>query len=180
MDDAEKECISKLYPDKPNIYGPYTRKDNQRKMLVLCNADKKECITPLLARVRLEVKLGRRLVGDETVDHHDEDKTNDDPRNLELLSRSDNARKSSMGNQFSLGREVPMEQRNLGQSNGKAKLTDDQVLDFRKRYAKGLISKIDIQSETGLAEKTVRNFLFGDSYPHVSDAVVRSRRGRLK
>ena len=180
MDKSEKDSLLKLYPDKPVVYGPYVRKDNQRKMLVLCDIDKKNCITPLLARVRLEIKLGRRLTGDETVDHHDEDRTNDDPDNLRLLPKGENSRKSLIGNTYALGREVPIEERLYGQVNGMAKLTDDQVLDFRRRYSSGKVSKRQIQDEAGMSEKSVRSLLYGDTYSHLPSAVNRPKCGRPK
>lgn len=180
MDKSEKDSILELYPDKPVVYGPYVRSDNQRKMLVLCDVDKKNCITPLLARVRLEIKLGRRLVGDETVDHHDEDRTNDDPDNLRLLPKGENSRKSLTGNTYSLGRAVPVEERRYGQSNKMAKLSDDQVLDFRRRYSSGEVTKQQIQEETGMVEKSVRSLLYGDTYSHLPCTVNRPKSGRPK
>ena len=41
----------------------------------------------------MEIKLGKRLSYDETVDHIDEDPTNDSIENLQVLSRSGNAKK---------------------------------------------------------------------------------------
>lgn len=46
--------------------------------------------TVSLARYKMSVSLGRRLMKDEQVDHIDEDKTNDVISNLQILSRADN------------------------------------------------------------------------------------------
>lgn len=43
-------------------------------------------------RVVMERKLGRPLRDDEIVHHVDEDKSNNDPENLEVMSQSDHAR----------------------------------------------------------------------------------------
>ena len=43
-------------------------------------------------RVVMERKLGRHLRDDEIVHHADEDKSNNDPENLEVMSQSDHAR----------------------------------------------------------------------------------------
>ena len=43
-------------------------------------------------RVVMERKLGRHLRDDEIVHHVDEDKSNNDPENLEVMSQSDHAR----------------------------------------------------------------------------------------
>jgi len=81
--------ISHLYPECERLYGPYTRKD-KRKFYTLYDGINRRAI--LVARLLLELKLGRRLIHPETVDHRDEDKTNDDPDNLRILSNSDNSR----------------------------------------------------------------------------------------
>lgn len=47
-----------------------------------------------LAKYNLSVHLGRLLGDDETVDHKDEDKANDDPSNLKILTLAQNSAKS--------------------------------------------------------------------------------------
>lgn len=76
------------------LYGPYTRKQDGRKIIVICGKDKRT--TKLLAKVKLEVKLGRLLSKYETVDHKDGNSTNDKFKNLELLSKSDNSKKAAL------------------------------------------------------------------------------------
>ena len=44
----------------------------------------------------MEMKLGRRLLNDEHVDHHDGNKLNDDISNLRLMSVVDNAKKDAV------------------------------------------------------------------------------------
>ncbi len=87
-----KQKLLELYPNYYKVYGPYTRKDN-RKHLILYdeNQNKRTLSWP---KALIEIKLGRLLIGNETVDHDDEDKTNDDYNNLKILTRADNARKS--------------------------------------------------------------------------------------
>lgn len=74
------------------VYGPYTRKDN-RKIILIYNDDGSRR-TKSYPKYLLEQKLGRELVGDETCDHTDEDFTNDDLSNLQVLSLAENAAKS--------------------------------------------------------------------------------------
>ena len=88
-----KNKILYLYGRKTKIYGPYVRKIDGRKIIVLVTV--KKHITKLYAKVKLEVKLKRILSYKETVDHIDENSHNDKFSNLQLLSRSENARKSS-------------------------------------------------------------------------------------
>lgn len=52
--------------------------------------------TTLYSKYLMEKKLGRELVGDETVDHINNDKTDDRIENLQILSRSENSKKSAV------------------------------------------------------------------------------------
>lgn len=89
------------------------------------------------ARILLELKLGRVLDLNETVDHIDFDVGNNSIENLQLLSRSENASKgasdetksriSSLNSSRMAGNSL-----GLGQKNGMAKLTDLQVLEIKK------------------------------------------------
>lgn len=87
-----KKSVLKLYPECIDLIGPYNRKDGRvtftlRRKNSLGNSN----ITR--ARLLLEIKLDRRLIGNETCDHIDNDCTNDDPDNLQVLSRAENAKK---------------------------------------------------------------------------------------
>ena len=93
MDEKEKRDILKLYPEFNKVYGPYERLDG-RKVVVFYNAEQKTS-SRQFAKVKLEVKINRRLVKNETVDHIDENFRNDDLDNLQVLSNIDNAKKSS-------------------------------------------------------------------------------------
>lgn len=175
MEETEKSKILGLYPEFKDIYGPYSRKDG-RRIVILYDGDRRSARQ--LAKVRLEVALGRRLVGRETVDHVDEDFRNDDPSNLQLLSRSENSRKSSLGNTHSLGRIVPEEERSYGEKNSRALLTNSQVEAFRHDFSSGIKSKSDIIEETGMSDKAVRNFLYGSSYKDAGSVVEKRKPGR--
>lgn len=91
MDTSEISNILALYPEYDKMYGPYSHKDGRAR--VVFYKDKKTS-SRQLAKVRLEVKLGRRLTTGETVDHIDEDMSNDDISNLQLLNNKQNAAKT--------------------------------------------------------------------------------------
>ena len=93
-----KKRILRLYPDYRSIYGPYIRKQDGRTIIVLYDGERRT--TRLLAKVKLEVKLGRLLINDETVDHKDRDVTNDFYDNLQVLSRASNAFKSALKRKY--------------------------------------------------------------------------------
>ena len=69
-----------------------TNGDN-RKTVLLYNSHNDRSSTQY-ARYLMAVKLKRYLREDETVDHIDNDKTNDCVENLQILSRADNTRKT--------------------------------------------------------------------------------------
>lgn len=64
-----------------------------RKNLILYN-NKNDRTTTQYARYVLATKLGRFLTKEETVDHIDDDFTNDDESNLQILTRAQNIYKA--------------------------------------------------------------------------------------
>lgn len=76
------------------INGPYvhsTGKLKGRAYVVLTDESKRT--TMLYSRYLMQQKIGRKLDYDETVDHIDNDFTNDDISNLEIKTRAKNAAK---------------------------------------------------------------------------------------
>ena len=88
------EEILKLYPEFNTVTGPYLRKDG-RKHLCLRSTISKKKRTLSYPKALIEIHIGRCLVGNETVDHKDEDFTNNNIDNLRILSRSDNSKRSA-------------------------------------------------------------------------------------
>ena len=78
------------------IYGPYTRPD-QRKHVCIVHSDGRRQ-TKSYPRYLMEQHLGRELLPSETVDHINNDFTDDRIENLQLLSRIDNVRKQLADN----------------------------------------------------------------------------------
>lgn len=75
------------------VYGPYLRKDGRKHVIEVEENGKRRTVS--YPKWLMEQKLGRRLDPDiETVDHIDEDFTNDSYDNLQIMTRLDNARKS--------------------------------------------------------------------------------------
>ena len=164
MDKDDKEILN-LYAEYDTVYGPYLCGDG-RKRVTLFNKETKAQTTRQLAKVRLEVKIGRKLIGKETVDHKDENKTNDDTNNLQVLSVSDNARKSSLGRTRTLGIKQTEKTKNKfrGEFNGLSKISNEKVKEFREEFFSGRTSKKEIINDSGLTRKSVENFLKGKSY----------------
>lgn len=67
-----------------------------RKTVILYNTQIDRSSTQY-ARYLLSVSLKRYLTEDETVDHIDNNKSNDDPSNLQILTRTENIKKSAKG-----------------------------------------------------------------------------------
>lgn len=75
-------------------YGPYIRKDGRKHIVIIYDDGRRQ--TKSYPRFLLEQKIGRELLPEETVDHIDEDFTNDDLDNLQILSLAENARKAML------------------------------------------------------------------------------------
>lgn len=73
------------------VYGPYTRKDGRKHVILYENGVRTTMSYP---KYLMEQYLGRNLQPWETVDHIDEDFTNDSLDNLQILSVQANIDKS--------------------------------------------------------------------------------------
>ena len=76
------------------VYGPYKRADG-RKHVIIINDDGSR-YTQSYPRYLMEQSLGRKLAETETVDHINEDFTDDRIENLQLLSLAANAAKAML------------------------------------------------------------------------------------
>jgi len=76
------------------IYGPYYRKDGRQHIVIIHDNGRKQ--TKSYPKYLLEQKIGRELINNETCDHIDENFTNDDPNNLQVLTRAQNAAKAAI------------------------------------------------------------------------------------
>lgn len=163
-----------LYPEYSKVLGPYLRADG-RKHLVLTTNNSRQKRTLSYPKALLEVSLGRKLVGNETTDHVDGDKTNDAVTNLQVLSLAENVSKSSKGHRYNLGRKQPESQKRRGSKNGMAKLNEATVENCRNLFASHELSKEDIQFKHGLSRKAVENMLYGISYANAGGIIAKSK-----
>lgn len=79
------------------INGPYVHTSGRlkgRRYINIIHDDGRRT-SMLYSRWLMQEKLGRPLLRSEHVDHIDEDPTNDDESNLQLLSPTDNAKKTA-------------------------------------------------------------------------------------
>lgn len=81
--------------DTMKVYGPYKRKDGRKHVIVY---DFKLGIRQTISypKYLMEQHLGRKLTEDETIDHINNDYTDDRLENLQILSRVDNISKSTV------------------------------------------------------------------------------------
>lgn len=75
------------------IYGPYPRRDGRKHVVIVHDDGRKQ--TKSYPRLLMEQYLGRELLPEETVDHINNDKTDDRIENLQLLSRIENSCKQA-------------------------------------------------------------------------------------
>jgi hypothetical protein len=94
--------MAKLLADaKPfegcRIYGPYEGGSRgTRRIVAIVRADKSRT-TMSYARYLMCVREGRLLDAEEEADHRDDNRLNDDPSNLQVLTKSKNREKYSPG-----------------------------------------------------------------------------------
>lgn len=84
--------------------GPYTRKcgpDKGRKVVILYDDNGNKIKGQYYSRYLMEQKLGRELATNEEVDHIDEDKTNDDINNLQVLIKAEHKDKHARFSKYS-------------------------------------------------------------------------------
>ena len=89
-----QENLRSLIGEDVTVWGPYMCADG-RQRIDIKPVSASRSTTHQFAKIVLELKLGRRLTSDETVDYIDGDKTNDCPSNLRVLSLSENAADSA-------------------------------------------------------------------------------------
>ena len=73
------------------VYGPYKQKDGRYFVILVYEDGTRK--TSAYARYLMEQHLGRSLTDEEEVDHIDNDNTNDNIENLQILTREENMRK---------------------------------------------------------------------------------------
>lgn len=91
---AVSEPIEKVRKITPGIRGPYRRKSDGRYIGIVTRKDGTRT-TVSYPRILMERHLGRQLLPEETVDHINEDPSDNRIGNLRLLSRSDNVKRST-------------------------------------------------------------------------------------
>lgn len=90
--ELDKDKLLDLYPSYDSVLGPYLRPDG-RKHVILNNSSapkgqKGKTRTISYPKALVESNIGRVLLPNETIDHNDRDKTNDDGGNLIIRDRS--------------------------------------------------------------------------------------------
>ena len=87
--------IELKYPYSRDWKNGYLVVNGENRRTVILYNSKSERSSTAYARYLMSVKLGRYLLESEQVDHIDEDKTNDDLDNLQLLSMHENVVKQN-------------------------------------------------------------------------------------
>ncbi len=83
---------SPYYPEFKSGYVIFHNREGRRYVVLVREDQTKTCTA--YARYLMAVKIGRRLLNTEQVDHIDEDKSNDSIENLQILSKRDNISKN--------------------------------------------------------------------------------------
>lgn len=101
-----------------------------------------------------------------TINHIDGNKKNNNILNLELATYKENQQHAVKTGLWKVTEEFKEKQRILksGDKNPKSRFKNSEVIEFRKMYSDGAISKKDIMKQTGVCRRTVENMLNNVSY----------------
>lgn len=75
------------------IYGPYLRKDGRKHIIAIFENNVRKTVS--YPKYLMELHIGRYLDINETIDHIDKDKTNDNINNLQILNKSEHSSKDA-------------------------------------------------------------------------------------
>lgn len=134
---------------KKNIRHPLSIFSNRKGYRMVNLAKEGNTKSYRINRLMAAAFLGMDLNSDLTVDHKDEDKSNDTLSNLQILSRGDNMRKSS-----------------LGSKSKRAKIDEDIAKAIKQDINLGLRLK-DIAENRDVSYTTVVDIKRGRTWSHV-------------
>jgi ribosomal protein L24E len=93
--DLDKSKLLNLYPGYTSVLGPYKRPDDRQHVILNNNSLPKGAPgknkTISLPKAIVESITGVRLTPNQTVDHNDRNKLNDNPSNLVVRNRSEHS-----------------------------------------------------------------------------------------
>ncbi len=160
-----------IYPGVKSLIGIYVQsKLDKPRIILIVRLTSGKTQTRSYPRAIMELYLGRILnYPEETVDHIDSNPMNNRIENLQILSRSENIKKQHReGLAFKPPKGVALNIDTNGSKNGMSKISEEDVLRYRREYTSGR-SKKAIVDECGLSIRTVENFLFGRSFKLVPE-----------
>lgn len=160
------------------VNGPYIVKHGRSIVVVFYDDGTKKSMS--LARHLMQEKLKRELAEWETVDHIDEDPTNNDVENFQILTLLENVQKSNEAVKAGKKAKKPYaakmidrlaSRERLRTSNPTAKLNANIALEIRLKFADGLITYWQIMKNYGVNSRSVRNVLSGKTYAYVGGPI---------
>ena len=179
--------LPKLTSKLKLVYGHSVRlrslalcKDGRKRVDLIVNGKQKTC---LLARLKLEAKLGRKL-GKQEVDHIDGDKTNDSYRNLQALSKTKNVLKQNPASKLKKFLNSPDGKFHLrnsfsGEDNSQAKLSNTEAFEARELYSKGYASLEKLAKEFSMSKRSIIQLLEGKTYKEAGGPLAKVPRRRV-
>ena len=93
------------------------------------------------------------------VNHIDFDKTNNNVENLEWCSHKDNVKHSSDNGRYG--------ESFRGTNNPKARLTEEQVIEIRRKYDSGEMTQKEIAKEYNVGWSTIHNIVLRLTWTHI-------------
>ena len=153
---------------------PLTPHDNGKGYLIVNLQVGKNRLCKAVHRLLAECFIPNPLCLSD-VDHIDGNKRNDDSNNLQVLTRRDNILKAHNDGVYDNNKLLFLEYLHSkensesvsGELNGMAKLTNEQVRNYRIKHRQCLITKSQIILETGMSRRSIENMLNNKTYVNV-------------
>ena len=93
------------------------------------------------------------------VNHIDLNRKNNVVTNLEWISHTDNVKYSY--------KQGSHKGRQIGEKNNKARLTEEQVIDTRRKYDSGEMTQMELAKEYNVGWSTIHNIVFRLTWKHI-------------
>jgi hypothetical protein len=158
------------------VYGPYKRKDG-RLHVIIYNLNTKTRKTISYPKYLMENHLDITLNKNETVDHIDEDITNNDINNFQILTRTDNIKKAISNGKSSISKLIEYSKsdngrkksrdRLIGNKNHNSHFPDDDIKSLRNLYNNGELTLKDISIKYNVGIRSVKSMIDKITYSHI-------------
>jgi hypothetical protein len=180
------EKLSQVYGFTVYLKGPYLCQDGRKRVDVRSETKGHPlCKTIQLARVRLEIKLGRPLRKGETVDHKNNDPSDDRYENVQLLTLAKNSAKQTEEAKEKARQACREPAERLrrsfsvrGDRNPLSRLSNEEAKTYRLKYKQGSTIS-ELACRAGVSKASIKSLLRGSTYVEAGGPIFKLPKGKV-